>query len=564
MKTKIYTLFLTMLPFLFCSNILIGSDKNDGLKGEQSASAEMQTLQIVTSTDLVDLATEWWVGYGNLNPEQKITLSSQPEITPLKAGNLYLLSSNHPELSEENSDWKMVVGHDLVVPIISTKNPNFNAINKRGFTSEEFAQIITGELNWSAFIDGAAKTPVQCYILDNQNVISKVADFTNTEQELVIAKKVNSTTELISVIQQNANAIGFCTLTAVLNQEKDGFAEQIGIIPIDKNRNGRIDSFENIYANPGTLTKGAWIGKYPRELTGSIYAVSTVKPTNQTALDFMAYLIVEGQDNIKKSGFSILSSAEKKANMLALANVVESSAPANKSPISTLGWILIFGAFGVVVLLIVFFGFKHSNQELIESEDFEMAPALNENSILAPRGLFYDKTHTWAFMEQDGLVKIGIDDFLKHVVGAITQLKMKVAGEKVRKGDKILTIIRDGKQLNLYSPVTGFIRKQNESLSSTPSKINDTAFTDNWVYQIEPANWEREVSFMFMIDKYREWLKEEFARLKDFMANSANSNQLVYQHIVLQDGGELKDKILADLGPEVWEDFQTQFIDTSK
>ena len=69
---------------------------------------------------------------------------------------------------------------------------------------------------------------------------------------------------------------------------------------------------------------------------------------------------------------------------------------------------------------------------------------------------------------------------------------------------------------------------------------------------------------MLMVDKYKEWLKDEFTRLKDFVAYSANSNQLVYQHVVLQDGGELKDNILADFGPEVWEDFQTQFIDTSK
>ena len=564
MKTRIYTLFLTLLSFLFCSNILIGIEKNDDQKGGQLISVENQPLQIITSLDLVDLTTEWLVDYGNLHPSQKITLSSQPEVTPLKEGTLYLFSSNNLEMPDENSSWKMIVGHDLLVPVINTKNPFLAEIIKEGFTSVDFAHVISGNSDWSDFIDGAAKTPVQCFITDNQNTISKIAGFTKTEQEAIRVTKVNSANELISLIQQNANAIGFCRLTEVLNHGKDGFAEQISIIPIDKNRNGRIDYFENIYTNPGTLTKGAWIGKYPRELIGSIYALSTVKPTNQTALDFMAYLTVEGQDNIKRSGYSVLSSVEKTANMLALTNTVNSFAPAKKATIPTLGWILIFGAFGVVVLLIAIFSFKRSNRELIESEDIEMAQAFSENSILAPRGLLYDKTHTWAFMKQDGLVKIGIDDFLKHVVGAITQLKMKVPGEKVRKGEKIMTVIRDGKQLTLYSPITGIIRKQNESLLSTPSKINDSAFTNNWVYQIEPANWARDVNFMFMIDKYREWLKDEFARLKDFMANSANSNQLVYQQVVLQDGGELKDNTLADLGPEVWEDFQTQFIDTSK
>ncbi len=564
MKTKIYTLFLTMLLFLFCTNILAGSEKNGSPNGEPSATVEMQTLQIVTSPDLVNLASEWLVGYKNLHPEQKIVLSSEPASSTLKEGNLYLFSSNNPELPVENSAWKLVVGHDLVVPIISTKNPHFNEIGKRGFTSEEFAQFLTGESNWAAVIDGAAKTSIQCYSTENENITSKVANFTNTEQELVLTKKVKSASELISVIQQNVNAIGFCRLTEVLNQGKDGFTEQISIIPIDKNKNGRIDSFENIYSNPGTLTKGAWIGKYPRELCGKIYAFSTVKPTNQTALDFMTFLTTVGQDNIKKSGYSVLSSAEKTANLIALANTVDSSESAKKAPISALGWIFIFGALGVVILFIVFFSFKYSNKEIIESENIELAQAFNENTISAPHGLLYDKTHIWAFMEQDGLVKIGIDDFLKHVVGAITQLKMKVPGEKVRKGEKIVTIIRDGKQLNLYSPFTGIIRNQNKTLLSTPLKINDSAFTDNWIYQIEPANWARDLNFMFMIDKYKEWLKDEFVRLKDFMANSANSNQSVYQHVVLQDGGELKENILADLGPEIWEDFQTQFIDTSK
>jgi hypothetical protein len=33
---------------------------------------------------------------------------------------------------------------------------------------------------------------------------------------------------------------------------------------------------------------------------------------------------------------------------------------------------------------------------------------------------------------------------------------------------------------------------------------------------------------------------------------------------MLQDGGEIKDGVLSDLSPEVWEDFQTNFIDPSR
>lgn len=81
---------------------------------------------------------------------------------------------------------------------------------------------------------------------------------------------------------------------------------------------------------------------------------------------------------------------------------------------------------------------------------------------------------------------------------------------------------------------------------------------------IEPSNWLREIQFFDMADKYRKWIQNEFSRLKDFLATSLKVNKTEYENVVLQDGGALKDSILENLGPEVWEDFQTNFLDTNK
>ncbi len=37
-----------------------------------------------------------------------------------------------------------------------------------------------------------------------------------------------------------------------------------------------------------------------------------------------------------------------------------------------------------------------------------------------------------------------------------------------------------------------------------------------------------------------------------------------YARVILQDGGEIRDGVLSEMGPEVWEDFQTKFIDPSR
>ena len=69
---------------------------------------------------------------------------------------------------------------------------------------------------------------------------------------------------------------------------------------------------------------------------------------------------------------------------------------------------------------------------------------------------------------------------------------------------------------------------------------------------------------MFAPDRFREWITDEFTRLKDFLATVLTSHYPEYSQIVLQDGGELTDNLLEKLGPEVWEDFQVNFIDKSR
>jgi glycine cleavage system H lipoate-binding protein len=167
-------------------------------------------------------------------------------------------------------------------------------------------------------------------------------------------------------------------------------------------------------------------------------------------------------------------------------------------------------------------------------------------------------------MEPEGMIRVGIDDFFQHVTGSITRVVMKGPGEFIRRGEKMLTIIRYGKQLNLYAPVTGTIRAQNTDLKKNSALINASPYADGWIYQIEPRNWSREVQFMFLGEKYREWLKDEFIRLRNFFETSVKSHSAVYDYAILQDGGELKDNVLADLEPEVWEEFQTKFIDPSR
>ena len=146
--------------------------------------------------------------------------------------------------------------------------------------------------------------------------------------------------------------------------------------------------------------------------------------------------------------------------------------------------------------------------------------AFGEDFVEILPGLCYDKTHTWAFMDEDGLVKIGIDDFLQRVTGPLTRVKMKSPGERIKKGRQAVSIIQDGKQLDIKAPISGTIKEFNQKLTDDADILNSSPFTEGWIYKIEPTNWLQEVQFLIMGTTYKDWLKTEFQRLKEFLSES--------------------------------------------
>ena len=98
----------------------------------------------------------------------------------------------------------------------------------------------------------------------------------------------------MTAIQKDPYAIGFCRLSDVRKEGLNEFEEDIRLLPIDKNGNGRIDHFESIYNSPDDLSRGVWIGKYPHALSGSIYAMSQTIPTDKNAIAFLTWIMTDG------------------------------------------------------------------------------------------------------------------------------------------------------------------------------------------------------------------------------------------------------------------------------
>ena len=564
MKTRIFFIIgILLLTYSITSSKETETENNSSGNG---------SINVLASPDLYNLTSRWAIEYCKLNPAIKINVIKSPDnnlpgLLNTAAGICFISAESYKTLNKQ-STWNTVVGRDVIVPIMNVKNPLNVELSRTGITSEGLARLFENSeyQNWGMLLGNSQKAPLHYYILDDTSVKTELANFLNNDQLKIAGIKVTSGQEMISALNKDPNSLGFCKLIHVIDFNNQCLAGNIKLVPIDKNGNGKIDYMEDIYENLQTFTRGVWIGKYPKKLSGNIYMVSSVKPNNESELAFLRWVLTDGQQFLTMNGFSDLIFSERQTQLAKLNNnTIYTITPKNDTYAILKMVFLIILAFGVIGFIFDWVSrpFRKKKEDVPDT-DPALLPFFDEESVIVPKGLYFDKTHTWAFMEKDGTVKIGIDDFLQHITGPLSRIGMKPAGVKIKKGDPLLTIIQKGKQLIIYSPVTGTITAYNKTLITNSSVLNAAPYTDGWVYVIEPTNWLREIQFLTMSEKYKIWLKEEFARLKDFFANAMQTNSPEYAHITIQDGGALKDSILADLGPEVWEDFQTKFIDNTK
>lgn len=562
MKKLIY-LFIGLL-------MLISVSPNSNATEINNGNSKGVSMTVLCSPDLYQLTNRWVEEYGKLNQNLKINIikitSNTNEYSDSPDFDVRIVSENSLPLMDRSTNLAIIVGRDILVPIINTKNPLKTDIYKQGISSAKLAHFFESHdsQTWGSLLNVESGNPVRYYKTDNDALNTVVETFLQMTGKNIEGINVATSQDIITSIQKDIYSIGFCRITDIINPMNNEMLDNIALLPIDKNENGTIDSFEQIYNDLNVFSRGVWIGKYSKELVSNIYSISN-NIENETGKAFVKWMLTDGQQYLGKNGYSelVLSERQSKLEILnhdkAIPNAIENLNYSREK----------VGLFILMIMIIIglivsaAFYFRKQKDKEIPILIPKMIGYFDAKSISIPNGLFFDKSHTWVFMEMDGVLRIGVNDFIPKITGILTGIKMRKLGEEIRKGEPIITLIQNGKQINIKSPVSGIVSQLNEKLVTDPAIINDCPYSEGWIYVIEPTNWFREIQFLFMAEKFKAWLMFEFTRLKDFLSNAQILNENKNEQLILQEGGELKEAILADHRPEVWEDFQTNFIDST-
>jgi len=169
-----------------------------------------------------------------------------------------------------------------------------------------------------------------------------------------------------------------------------------------------------------------------------------------------------------------------------------------------------------------------------------------------PDNVRYHGGHTWALSESQDLVRVGMDDFASKLVGKIESLALPQRGRWVRQGQKIWTIFRDGKSVDMVSPIEGTITDVNEAVAKDPELARKDPYGEGWLLKVQAP--DAKINF-------RNLLGGELARLwTESCAMRLHKRIPALATTLAQDGGVAVDDLTAHMPDEDWAAVAKEFF----
>jgi len=110
---------------------------------------------------------------------------------------------------------------------------------------------------------------------------------------------------------------------------------------------------------------------------------------------------------------------------------------------------------------------------------------LGETEFAIPGGVFISDGHCWVSMDQDGSVKVGLDDFAKKLIGCIDDIEPPNLGMSIQRGQPLFSVKQGERTITFHSPISGRVAKVNAALKKDVRALETTPYEKNWVCALD-------------------------------------------------------------------------------
>lgn len=294
---------MAIMIFLVCNflntNQTLGQGKLEG------------RLSLSGAFALYPMAVKWAEEFKKANPAVKIDISAGGAGKGMTdvLNNMVDIGMVSREINpeeEKKGAFGFAVTKDAVVPVISALNPALSEILAVGLKPGVANDIwITGKIkSWGQAFNSNSKTPMHIYTRSDACGAAEVwAKYFGKKQEDLLGSGVFGDPGLALAVKKDPIGIGYNNIGYVYDFNTKKQIPGIRVVPIDLNKNGKIDPEEDFYGSMDNLIDAITKGKYPSPPARDLYFVTKGKPTNKLVNAFLKWVLADGQKYVNETGY---------------------------------------------------------------------------------------------------------------------------------------------------------------------------------------------------------------------------------------------------------------------
>jgi glycine cleavage system H lipoate-binding protein len=160
--------------------------------------------------------------------------------------------------------------------------------------------------------------------------------------------------------------------------------------------------------------------------------------------------------------------------------------------------------------------------------------------------------HAWALVEENGRVRVGMDDFSQKILGPADELDMPKVGNLYYQDHVCMALVRQGHKAKVLAPVDGLVEEVNPLVQQQPKLVHDDPYGAGWLFRVKPTNLKHNLDKLYSGDKNATWIDQESHRLLNFMDNEIG--------VTLPSGGAIIDDVYGHFPQLGWRRLVREFF----
>jgi CheY-like chemotaxis protein len=173
-----------------------------------------------------------------------------------------------------------------------------------------------------------------------------------------------------------------------------------------------------------------------------------------------------------------------------------------------------------------------------------------------PGGVFISSGHVWANVTVPGLVRVGVDDFARKMIGKIDAIELPVKGAMINKGEPLFSLRQGQRVAVLHAPVSGTVQDLNVDLPRNLDWLASRPYEHGWVCSVKPAHLADELADLRIGEKAATWYQTEIARLRQMLEPARRNAHAISGPVM----GQLAEGQLEEVDDAIWTQFAQAFL----